>query len=133
MPSARSSPASSASSARSAPAVSRRRSRSRRAPRLIARPPKLRVRWERVGRYGLLLVLAVVVGLYVEHTLSYFSTRSQADQQSAVVNQLARQNAALTREERSLDDPQTIVQDARALGMVRQGEQSYVVIGMPNH
>jgi cell division protein FtsB len=86
-----------------------------------------------VGRYGLLFVLTVVVGLYAEHTLSYFSTRSQANQQASIVNTLARQNAALTRQERSLNDPQTIVQDARALGMVRQDERPYVVIGMPNH
>ncbi len=121
--------------ARPAPAVSRRRTRpqARLAPRLIARPPKLRVRWERVGRYGLLFVLVVVVGLYAEHTLSYFSTRAQADQQSSIVNRLQRQNAALTRQEGALNDPRTIVQEARALGMVRQGERPYVIIGAPNH
>jgi cell division protein FtsB len=86
-----------------------------------------------VGRFGLLFVLTVVIGLYVEHTLSYFSTRSQADQQSAIVDRLAHQNAALMRQQRSLNDPQTVVQDARALGMVRQGERPYVVTGIPNH
>jgi cell division protein FtsB len=87
------------------------------------------VRWERVGRVGLLIVLAIVVGLYVEHTLSYFSTRSQADQQKAIVSRLAQQNAQLTRRERSLNDPSTIVSEARALGMVRPGERPYVITG----
>ena len=93
--------------ARPATAAPRRHPRPapRKRPRLVARPPKLRVRWERVGRIGLLVVLTVVVGLYVEHTLSYFATHAQADRQQAIVTQLARQNAQLTREEKSLNDP----------------------------
>jgi cell division protein FtsB len=120
--------------ARSATAAPRRQPRPapRRKPHRVAlRSPKLRVRWERVGRFGLLFVLAVVVGLYVEHTLSYFSTRSQADQQQAIVNQLSHQNQGLARELKSLNDPQTIVRDARALGMVRPGERSYAMTGQP--
>ncbi|MFZ0091774.1 MAG: septum formation initiator family protein, partial [Solirubrobacteraceae bacterium] len=97
------------------------------------RTPKLRVRWERVGRIGLLLVLTVVVGLYVEHTLSYFSTRSQAAQQQGIVTNLARQNAALARQQRALDNPATIVRDARALGMVRPGERAYAITGSTSH
>lgn len=100
---------------------------------MALRSPKLRVRWERVGRIGLLVVLTVVVGLYVEHALSYFSTRAQADAQQTIVSSLQRQNAALTREERSLNNPATIVSDARALGMVRPNEQPYVITGMPGH
>jgi cell division protein FtsB len=90
------------------------------------------VRWERVGRVGLLVVLAVVVGLYVEHTLSYFSTRAQATQQQAIVNRLAHQNAGLARETKSLNNPETIVSEARALGMVRPNERPYVIIGKPS-
>ena len=90
------------------------------------------MRWEHVGRVGLLIVLAVVVGLYVEHTLTYFSTRSQATQQRAIVNRLAHQNAALTRETKSLNNPETIVSEARALGMVRPNERPYVIIGRPS-
>ena len=90
----------------------------------------LRVRWDRAGRIGLLVVLAVVVGLYVQHTLSYLSTKSQFDQQQTIVNRLQHQNAALERQQRSLNDPGTIVKDARALGMVRPGERPYVVIGL---
>jgi cell division protein FtsB len=87
------------------------------------------VRWERVGRIGLLIVFAVVVGLYVEHTLSYLSTRAQADQQQAIVQSLTHQNAQLRQEQRSLNNPATIIRDARALGMVRPGERPYVILG----
>jgi cell division protein FtsB len=100
---------------------------------VLGQAPKLRVRWERVGRYGLLFVLTIVVGLYVEHALSYLSTRSQADQQQAIVRSLQRQNSELAREAQSLTDPATIVRDARALGMVRPGERPYVITGLPGH
>lgn len=102
-------------------------------PRGVAsRAPKLRVRWERVGRFGLLFVLLVVIGLYAEHTLSYFSTRAESNQERAIVTTLARQNAALTQEQRALSDPSTIVSRARALGMVRPGELPYVIAGSPS-
>lgn len=91
------------------------------------------MRWERVGRYGLLLVLTIVVGLYVEHALSYVSTRSQAEQQQAVVRRLRAQNLALERQQRSLNDPATVERDARALGMVRPDEQPYVIPGLSSH
>jgi cell division protein FtsB len=122
MPSARSNAATAAPRRQPRPSA-------RRSPRVVSRPPRLRVRWERVGRIGLLVVFAVVVGLYVEHTLSYLSTRAQANQQQAIVQSLTRQNAQLRAEQRSLDDPATIIRDARALGMVRPGERPYVIMG----
>jgi cell division protein FtsB len=81
----------------------------------------------------LLVVLAVVVGLYAQHALSYLSARAQAQQQQAVVQRLVRENAALEKQQRSLNDPATIARDARALGMVKSGEHPYVVTGLPNH
>jgi cell division protein FtsB len=93
----------------------------------------MRVRWDRAGRVGLLVVLTVVVGLYVQHTLSYLSVSSQASKQQAIVDQLARQNRHLAAQQRSLNDPSTIVRDARALGMVRPGERAYVITGHSGH
>jgi cell division protein FtsB len=90
-----------------------------------------RVRWERVGRVALLLVLLVVAGLYVQHALSYLSVRSQAQSQQAIVHNLQSANARLLRERKALRDPATIALDARALGMVRPGERPYVVTGLP--
>jgi cell division protein FtsB len=123
--------------ARSATAVPRRQPRPDARPksphRVATRAPRLRVRWERVGRIGLLFVLTVVIGLYVEHALSYLATRTQADQQTSIVDRLARQNAVLSRQQRALTNPATIVNDARALGMVRPGEQAYVITGSTTH
>jgi cell division protein FtsB len=78
------------------------------------------------------VVLGIVVALYVEHTLSYFATRTQANQQQAVVSRLSRQNAQLSRQVKSLTDPSTIVSDARSLGMVRPNERPYVIDGTPS-
>ncbi len=97
------------------------------------REPMLRVRWDRAGRVALLIVIAVVMGIYAQRTLAYFSASAQASRQQAVVTRLEHQNAALTRRQNVLNQPATIVRDARGLGMVRPGEQSYVLTGHPSH
>jgi cell division protein FtsB len=76
-------------------------------------------------------VLGVVASLYVQRALAYVSVRSQADQQRAIVHQLVRSNASLRAQQRSLGEAETILSDARALGMVRPGEHPYEVTGLP--
>jgi cell division protein FtsB len=125
MPSARSATAAPRRHVRTAPA------RLRPGKVAVRRAPKLRIRWDRAGRIGLLVVLAVVVGLYVQHTLAYLATSSQAGQQQAIVDRLSRENANLERQQKSLANPATIIRDARALGMVRPGERPYVITGVP--
>jgi cell division protein FtsB len=102
----------------------------RRAP---ARRQRLRLRWERIGRVALLIVLAVVAGLYIQRALTYLSVRSQTAQQQAIVNRLQRQNANLIRRQNALNDPSTIQRQARALGMVLPGERPYAVTGLPGN
>jgi cell division protein FtsB len=84
-----------------------------------------------VGRVLLVMVLAVVAGLYIQQGLAYLSVRSQANQQKAIVQRLIRQNAQLRRQQKSLNNPATIMSDARELGMVAPGERPYVVTGLP--
>lgn len=96
-----------------------------------AASPWARVRWDRVGRTSLLIVLAVVAGLYLQHAIEYLTTRAEAHRQQAHVQQLARANAQLRAQQKSLSDPATIKRDARALGMVQSGERSYAVVGLP--
>jgi cell division protein FtsB len=81
---------------------------------------------------GLLVVLAVVAGLYVQHAVAYLSVRSQSQQQQAIVRDLEHQNATLAAQQRSLKNPATVQREARALGMVRMGEHPYVITGLPN-
>jgi cell division protein FtsB len=120
--------------ATAAPRADAAGARATRRPRRVAgRPPIHRVRWDRVGRVALVITLAVVAGLYVQHALAYLEARAQADQQQEIVKRLIRDNAALTRRQHALNDPTTIVRDARALGMVWQGERPYSVTGLPNH
>ena len=125
-------------SARTATATPRRHSRAAppraRAPRAVpTRALRDRIRWDRVGRVSLLVILCVVGGLYVQQALAYLSVRSQAGQQAAIVRQLQRQNASLRAQQSSLNDPATILRQARTLGMVRVGEHPYEVTGLPGH
>lgn len=109
----------------------------RRAPRPSPRPPAgglaaaARVRWDRVGRVALLLVLLGVVALYVEPARSYFTTWGEADRAQATVRRLERENGALARRARALRDPRTLAMEARRLGLVRPGERSYVLRDLP--
>ena len=91
----------------------------------------VRVRWDRLGRIALLVVLLVVAGLYVRQGLSLLSTHAHAQRELAIVQRLRRENAKLVRERNTLNDASTIERDARALGMVRPGEHPYVVTGLP--
>ncbi len=123
-------------SARTATAPPRRHSRRTtpvRPRRVAVQRLRNRVRWDRVGRVGLLVVLCVVAGLYVQQGLAYLSVRTQASHQRAIVQQLKASNASLRAQQRSLNNPATILRDARALGMVRVGEHPYEVTGLPRH
>ena len=90
----------------------------------------VRVRWDRLGRIALLVVLVVVAGLYVRQGLSLLARHSQAQYQLAIVHRLRGENAKLARQRDTLNDPATIEREARALGMVRPGEHPYVVTGL---
>ncbi len=87
------------------------------------------IRWDRLGRISLLVVLAMVAGLYVSHTLSLISAKRRSDRAQAQVRALIRANDQLERVRRSLSLPSTIAADARRLGMVKVGEHPYVLTG----
>lgn len=123
-------------SARPATAAPRRQSSRTATPRprrLASRGLRGRVRWDRVGRVSLLVILCVVGALYVQQGLAYLTVRHQAQQQQAIVKQLTRSNAALRAQQKALNNPATIRSDARSLGMVLPGEHPYEVTGLPSH
>ena len=99
-----------------------------RSPRVHARP---QIRWDRVGRVVLLLVLVGVLGLYVNPLRSLWSTKQESAQRSSEVAELERENEALRKRRDELKDPRVLENEARRLGMVKPGERAFVVEGLP--
>jgi hypothetical protein len=117
--------AASSASTRAAP---RRRSGGTRAP---VEPWWLRVRWDRVGRTSLLVVLVGLMALYIGPLRSYVATWRQSHTAATAVSVLERDHRALVKQHRALADPKNLDVRARQLGMVRSDERSYVVTGLP--
>ena len=128
MPAASISPPRGGRSSRGAPAKARRASAGK------ARPaPGGRVAWTRLGRMAMLSVLAVLVYLYVSGGVRMLSTWKEARGDRSTVATLAREHAALVHEHESLGRQGTIEGEARRLGMMRKGEQQYIVTGLPHN
>ena len=89
------------------------------------------VRWDRVGRVALLLLLGVVLLLYVNPAINYVKTWQTANAKRDEVNRLQAQNKRLRARKAAMKEPATLEHEARALGMVRPGERAYVVRGLP--
>ncbi len=91
----------------------------------------LRVRWDRVGRTALLLLLLLVALAYIGPARSLLSTWRDSNAKQAQLQQLQREQDELVRRARALRDPRTVQEEARRLGMVKPGERSYVVSRLP--
>jgi cell division protein FtsB len=90
-----------------------------------------RVRWDRLARIALLCVLGALLYLYASAGSSLLSTWKEARQDSSQVALLQRQHVALEAQHAALTSPGTLVEEARRLGMMRPGEQTYVISGLP--
>jgi hypothetical protein len=90
------------------------------------------VRWDRVGRIAIGLVALALVYLYLSAGIRMFSTWQQARSDSAAVVSLEHENVVLTRQHEALGRRGTLEEEARGLGMMKKGEQQYLVSGLPN-
>lgn len=91
-----------------------------------------RIRWDRVGRVALLLVLLLLVYLYVGPVRSWWSTLQDSKAKQAQVERLKRENAELRSRRAALQTPQALEREARRMGMVKPDERPFVVRGLPN-
>lgn len=89
------------------------------------------VRWDRVGRLALLVVLAVLVYLYVSAGVALLGSWSASRQDRAQLATLERENASLKAQRAELGRGYNVEAQARALGMGRQGEKLFIVKGLP--
>jgi cell division protein FtsB len=118
---------------RSRPA-SRTVSRPKRRPvarrRPAARRGASRVRWDRVGRIALTLVLAAVLYSYLNPAIDFVKTYTATTAAKAEFHELLRENKRLHKRIQTADDPIVISRRARAQGMVAAGETPIVVRGL---
>jgi cell division protein FtsB len=86
-----------------------------------------RIRWDRLGRWALIGVFALVLYLYIGPAISWYHTYREAGSQRAQVAALRDQNAALRARKRALEAPGALEAEARRLGMVKAGERAYII------
>ncbi|HET9074633.1 MAG TPA: septum formation initiator family protein [Solirubrobacteraceae bacterium] len=118
--------------ARSAPRTTPTRPGARTTPgfqprHVRSRAPLSRIRWDRAARAGMVAVLVLIGYLWISGIASLLHTRAQAERGLAQVHRLAVENRRLLAEEKALHQRGTILDQARSLGMVRQGEQSFIL------
>jgi cell division protein FtsB len=89
-----------------------------------------RIRWDRLGRWALIGVFALVLYLYVGPAISWIKTYREAGRQREAVAQLRAENFKLRERRRALTDKGALEREARKLGMVKAGERAYIIEGL---
>jgi hypothetical protein len=81
----------------------------------------------------MLCVAAALAYLYLSAGIRMLSTWRQARSDSSTVAALRREHTVLKRQHEVLGRRGTMEEEARRLGMMKRGEQSYVVTGLPGN
>ncbi|HEX5989774.1 MAG TPA: hypothetical protein VFY75_06150 [Solirubrobacterales bacterium] len=111
---------------RSAPARRRPAARKRRP---AARSGPSRIKWDRVGRIALTVVLFAVLYSYLHPSIDFVKTYTGTTQAKEKLHGLLKENRQLHDRIQSSDDPMVIQHEARAQGMVAEGEKPVVIGG----
>jgi cell division protein FtsB len=85
------------------------------------------IQWHKVGRLALLFTLFVIVLLYIRPISHWIQQRSTAAHSESDLRALQREHDRLAARLRQLSGPGAVEREARKMGMVRQGEQPYVI------
>jgi hypothetical protein len=117
---------------RAAPRKTTSRQKRRPAPRRkpAARRGESRIRWDRVGRIALTLVLAAVLYSYLNPAIDFVKTYTATTAAKAEFHEMLRENKRLHNRIQTADEPIVIDRRARAQGMVAEGETPIVVHGL---
>jgi cell division protein FtsB len=91
---------------------------------------RTRIRWDRLGRWALIGVFALVLYLYIGPAVRWVTTYRQAKEKRAEVALLHAENQRLADELHKLRAPSALEEQARRLGMVKAGEKAYVIEGV---
>jgi cell division protein FtsB len=111
------------------PAPGKRRPAARRARPAARRGPS-RIKWDRVGRVALTLVLAAVLYSYLNPAIDFVKTYTGTTAAKAQFHELLRENKQLHERIQSSSDPAVIEQEAREQGLVAEGERPIRLSGL---
>jgi len=112
----------------------RSRSAPRRRPaarkrRPAARSGPSRIKWDRVGRVALTVVLVAVLYSYLGPSINFVKTYTGTTAAKAKLHTLLKEDRRLHNRIQSADDPLVVDHEARAQGMVAEGETPVVIRG----
>jgi len=89
-----------------------------------------RIRWDRVGRIALVLVLFGVTISYLNPVVNLVDAWRDSKASEERLAELKAEKQRLEQQVRAADTPLVLEREARKLGMVRPGEDAYVVRGL---
>lgn len=117
----------------SRPQAGRTRTATRRRPaarkRPAARRGPSRIKWDRVGRIALTVVLFAVLYSYLNPAIDFVKTYTGTTAAKEKLHELQHQNRRLHNRIQSSEDQQVVEREARAQGMVAEGETPTVIHG----
>jgi cell division protein FtsB len=91
-----------------------------------------RIRWDRLGRIVLVLVLFGVMVSYLNPLVNLVQAWQGSKSSDAQLAQLKQERLELTHRLRDVSSPAALEREARRLGMVKPGEHAYIVHGLGN-
>jgi hypothetical protein len=106
----------------------RRRPAARRRP--APRRGGSRIRWDRLGRVALTLVLGAILISYLNPLVSFVHRYRGSTAAKAHLHALVVENKRLHERVQSTDDPVVLEREARRQGLIQPGERAYVVHGL---
>uniref|UniRef100_A0A6J5ZDU5 Unannotated protein n=1 Tax=freshwater metagenome TaxID=449393 RepID=A0A6J5ZDU5_9ZZZZ len=80
----------------------------------------------------ILAVCVLVALLYLRPLVAIWSARGEASMRQQQVSKLESEHKALSKRVTDLRNPAALEREARRLGMVKPGEQAYVIKGLPS-
>jgi cell division protein FtsL len=110
--------------------ANRKRRPAARKRRPAARSGPSRVKWDRIGRIALVVVLFAVAYSYLNPAIDFVKTYTATTAAKAQLHELQHENRKLHNQVQSSDDPVVIDSKARAQGMVLEGENPVVARGL---
>ncbi len=110
------------------PAPRRRPAARKRRP--AARQGPSRIKWDRIGRIALVVVLAAVLYSYLNPAIEFVKTYTATTAAKAERHRLLGENRRLHELVQSAKDPIVIDREARSQGMVAEGETPIVIHGL---